>query len=156
MDRFEKVKLPTLPLSLMFLVSPTLHTLAASPESLAALMAAQVLLVMLSLNRFTVTEQVLFPGALWFVPAATLTVMVVVPYAFAVTVMVVPETLTVAIPVSPEVAVIAPSPALVTVMVLVFVVLFRVRLLLLRDRLPAAFPMLQLTVLAVVSPPLHW
>ena len=72
-----------------------------------------------------------------------------------VTVTVLPETDTVATPVALEVAEIAPSPALVTVMVVDEVLLFRVILLLFRDRLPAAFPIFHITVLAPVPPSLH-
>ena len=79
MDWLEKVKLPTFPLSRILLVSPTLHTLAASPASLAALIAAQVLEFRVSLKRFTVTLHVLLEGAVWFVPSATLTVIVAEP-----------------------------------------------------------------------------
>lgn len=50
----------------------------------------------------------------------------------------------------------APSPALVTVIVPVLVALLRVMLVGFRDRLPAAFPMLQLTFLAAVLPLSHW
>ena len=103
----------------------------------------------------TVTLMVLLPGALWFVPAAHFTVIVTVPVAFAVMVIVVPLTLTVAIPVLLEDADMAPFPALVAVTVAVFVPPLSVTLLLLRDRLPAAFPMVQLTVLAVVLPSLN-
>ena len=78
-DWLEKVKLPTLPLRRILLVSPTLHTLAASPASLAALIAAQVLEFRVSLKRFTVTLHVLLEGAVWFVPSATLTVIVAEP-----------------------------------------------------------------------------
>ena len=90
--------MPTFPLMRMLLVSPTLHILAASPASLAALIAAQVLEFRVELNRFTVIAQVLEEGAVWFVPAATVTVTVAEPYATAVTVMVDPLTLTEAIP----------------------------------------------------------
>ena len=71
--------MPTFPLMTMGLVSPTLQKLAPSPASLAALIAAQLLLAIEVLNTFTVTLQVLSAGAVWLVPAATLTVMVTVP-----------------------------------------------------------------------------
>ena len=63
--------------------------------------------------------------------------------------------LTVATLVLLEVAVTAPSPARVTAMVLAVVALFSVMLDLFRDRLPAAFPMVQLADFAVVVPSLH-
>ena len=108
------------------------------------------------LKMFTWTVQVLFAGALWLVPAATLMVMVAVPNTLPVTVTVVPDTLTVAtLVVLLEVAVMAPSPARVTAMVLAVVALFNVMLDLFRDRLPAAFPMVQLADFAVVVPSLH-
>ena len=66
-----------------------------------------------------------------------------------------PETDTVATLVLLEVAVIAPSPALVTVMVVAEVLLFRVMLVLFSDKLPAALPIFQATVLAPVPPSLH-
>ena len=47
--------------------------------ALAALIASQLLLAIEVLNTFTVTLQVLSAGAVWLVPAATLTVMVTVP-----------------------------------------------------------------------------
>ena len=155
MDRLEIVVLPILPLMVMVLVAPTLQQLAASPASLAALMAAQVLEFRVLLKMFTWTVQVLFAGALWLVPAATLMVMVAVPNTLPVTVTVVPDTLTVATLVLLEVAVMAPSPARVTAMVLAVVALFSVMLDLFRDRLPAAFPMVQLADFAVVVPSLH-
>ena len=66
-----------------------------------------------------VTAQVLLAGAVWFVPAATLMVMVALPVvSFTLeTVTVVPETETLATPVALDVALITPSPALVTVIV---------------------------------------
>ena len=66
-----------------------------------------------------VIEQLLFAGAVWFVPAATETVIVAVPAAFFVTVTVVPETATAATLVLLEVAVMAPSPGRVAVKVVV-------------------------------------
>ena len=81
--------------------------------------------------------------------------MVAVPEVLPVTVILFPETLTVAIPELPEMAEIAPSPARVTVIVPVFVVLFSVILVGLRLREPAAFPIVQFTVFAVVVPSAH-
>ena len=61
--RLEMVKPCTVPLMVTALVSPTLHTLAPSSASLAALMEAQLLLSSVSLNRFTVTLHCLLAGA---------------------------------------------------------------------------------------------
>lgn len=63
MERLEKVKLPTCPLMVMLLVSPTLSSSHPHPASLAARIAAQVLEFSVALNRFTCTAQVLFAGA---------------------------------------------------------------------------------------------
>ena len=79
---------------------------------------------------------------------------VALPLAFPVTVTVLPDTLTVAA-VLLLTALIVPSPLRVTVMVLLFVVVSSVMLVGEMERLPAAFPILQLTLFGVVLPSLH-
>ena len=80
-------------------------------------------------------------------------VIVALPLAFPVTVTVLPDTpLTVAAAVLLLTALIVPSPLRVTVMVLLFVVVSSVMLAGEMERLPAAFPILQLTLFAVVVP----
>ena len=101
------------------------------------------------------TLQVLSAGAVWFVPAATLTVIVALPFALLVTVTVVPLTLTVATLVLLDLAEIAPSPARVTEIVPVLALMFRLMLDLFKARLPTALPMLQVTALAAVLPSGH-
>ena len=105
----------------------------------------------------TVTAHVLFAGAVWFEPAATLTVIVALPFLFEapVTVMVVPLTDTVAMPVSLLEAVTAPFPVRVTVIVPLGVLSVSdsdVGLMLI---LPAALLMVQFTLLAEVVPSAH-
>ena len=102
-----------------------------------------------------VTLMVLFAGAVWFVPSATFTVMVDEPPPTAVTVTVVPDTDTVATLVLLDVAVIAPSPARVTVIVPVLVEAFRLRLVLLRDSEPAALLIFHVAFFAVTDPSDH-
>ena len=104
----------------------------------------------MSFKKLTVTLQVWLAGALWFVPAATLTVMVALPLATPVTVTVVPLTLTVAAAVLLLLALMVPLPARVTVMFLLLLFISSVIVVGLMDRLPAAFPIDQLTVFAVV------
>ena len=79
-------------------------------------------------------------------------VIVALPLALPVTVTVLPDTLTVAAAVLLLTALIVPSPLRVTVMVLLFVVVSSVILVGEMERLPAAFPILQLTLFAVVVP----
>ena len=100
--------------------------------------------------------QVLFEGARWFVPSATLTVMVALPGATPVTTTLFPDTCTVAIPVLLDVALIAPSPALVTAITWTPPAPPRVALVGLRLRLPADLTMLQGTDLAEEDPSGHW
>ena len=95
-------------------------------------------------------------GAVWFVPAATLTVIVALPLALPVTVTVFPLTETVATLVLLELALIAPSPARVTVNCLLGSRELSVRLVALRLEEPAAFPMDQATVFAPLDPSGHW
>ena len=92
---------------------------------------------------------------LWFVPAATFTVIVAVPSAFAVTVTVFPLTLTVATLVLLEVAEIAPLPLLVTVIAFVAFTDVSAAVVGLMLKLPAALPILQETVFAVIVPSLQ-
>ena len=82
-------------------------------------------------------------------------VIVALPLALPVTVTVLPDTLTVAAAVLLLTALIVPSPLRVTVMVLLFVVVSSVMLVGEMERLPAAFPILQLTLFGVVLPSLH-
>ena len=70
-------------------------------------------------STLQVTLHVAFAGARWFVPSATLTVMVAVPPPFFVTVTVVPDTVAVAIEELLVVTEIFPFPARVTVKVVV-------------------------------------
>lgn len=86
---------------------------------------------------------------------ATLTVIVAFPLPCRVTVTTEPETLTEATVGALEVAVILPSPALVTVMVSVVFAAVSLMEVLFRDKLPAALAMLQATVLAPVLPSAH-
>ena len=83
--------------------------------------------------------------------------MVAVPVVWLTCLMVtlLPDTLTVATPVLLELAVIAPSPGRVTVTSAVRAAEFSVTALALSVMLPAALPMLQDTVLAVVEPSDH-
>jgi hypothetical protein len=109
------------------------------------------------LTKEAVTEQVAFVGALWLVPAATLTVTVTVPFfcPTLLTEIVVPFTETVATDTSLDTAEITPSPALVTAILPFGVVILSVRDVGFRLRLPAALAIDQLTVLAVVVPSDH-
>ena len=118
-------------------------------------MVAQLLSFRTLVGKVTSTEQVLLAGAVWLVPAATLTVIVALPLALAVTVTTEPETLTEATVGALEVAVILPSPALVTVMVSVVFAAVSLMEVLFKDKLPAALAMLQATVLAPVLPSAH-
>ena len=119
-------------------------------------MVAHVLSFREVVGRVTDTLQVLFAGAVWLVPSATLTVMVAVLLALAVTVTVVPDTLTVATLVLLEEADTAPFPARVTEMVPDMVPVLNARLDLFKLEDPAALPMDQATVFAAVLPSLHW
>ena len=103
----------------------------------------------------TCTAQVLFAGAVWFVPSATPMVTVALPSFTAVTSTVFSDTLTVATLGLLDWAEIAPSPALVTVMVLNLADAFSDIEVLSRVRLPAALPILHPAVFAVVVPSLH-
>ena len=82
--------------------------------------------------------------------------MTAVPAALPVTVTTVPLTLTEATPGALDSALTTPSPARVTLMVPVLELSVRVSEDVLRERLPAAFPMLQPTVRADVEPSDHW
>ena len=139
----------------MGLLLPTTHVLGTLPLWHAAMMADQSLSAKLFFRKLTVTAQVLLAGAVWFVPAATLIVMVALPLAFPVTVTVLPDTLTVAAAVLLLTALIVPSPLRVTAMALLFVVVSSVMLAGEMERLPAAFPILQLTLFGVVLPSLQ-
>ena len=88
--------------------------------------------------------------------AATLTVTVTSPFSWPVTVILFPLTLTLATSGALLCALIAPVPDLVTVMVLLGLSASRVMLVGERERLPAAFWMLQATVLSPVVPSAHW
>jgi len=90
------------------------------------------------------------------VSAATLMVILALPLARPVTVTWFPLTLTLAIVGALLCALIAPVPARVTVMTLLVALVSRVMLSGEMERLPAAFWMLQLTVLASVVPSGHW
>ena len=139
----------------MVLLLPTTHVSGTLPLWHAAMMADQSLSAKVSFKKLTVTAQVLLAGAVWFVPAATLMVIVALPLALPVTVTVVPDTLTVAAEVLLLEAEIVPSPALVTVMVLLFVVVSSVMLVGEMLRLPAALEIAHMTFLAVVVPSLQ-
>ena len=106
--------------------------------------------------NFTCTLQVLSAGALWLASAATCTVTVAFPFFSPVTVTVFPLTCVLTTPLGSLLAVMAPVPARVTVMLLVGVPASTTRLSGCRDRLPAAFWMVQATVFASVPPPAHW
>ena len=93
---------------------------------------------------------------MWFVPAATFTVTVTLPSSSAVTFTLLPLTDTLTTSGSPDVAVIAPSPARVTVTEPVGESPFSDSEVGLRLREPAALAMLHATVLAAVVPSLHW
>ena len=107
-------------------------------------------------SKETDTEHVLFAGALWLVPAATLTVMVALPLALPVTVTVLPLTETVAMLVLLELALIVPSPVLVTTICLLGSRELSAMLDTFRLKDPAAFPIDQETVLAALDPSGHW
>ena len=96
---------------------------------------------------FTVTLIVVLV-ALWFVPAATFTVIVVVPAPFGATVTVVPLMLAVAMLVLADDTVIAPSPDLVTVLVPLLPPYVKVKLAGLTDTDP--FALLIVTVISAV------
>ena len=101
-----------------------------------------------------VTAQVLLAGAVWFVPAATLMVMVALPVvSFTLeTVTVVPETVTFATPVLLELALTTPLPARVTVIDFDLLEAFSVMEVGLMLKEPAALPIDHTTVFAVVLP----
>ena len=108
-----------------------------------------------AVGRVTVTLTVWLAGAVWFVPAPTAMVILTEPLAFAVTVTSFPSTLTVAMLVLPDVAVIDPSPGLVTVITPDMREARSSRLLLSRVMLPAAGAIAQLTSLASMLPSGH-
>ena len=115
-------------------------------------MVAQLLSLRTLEGNGTSTEHGLVDGAGWWGPAATLTVIVALPLALAVTVTTEPETLTEATVGALEVAVILPSPSLVTVMVSVVFAAVSLMEVLFKDKLPVALAILQATVLAPVLP----
>ena len=141
----------------MVFVAPTDQYVLAKP-------AAAILLISSQEQSFNAvptagrnsadTATVLLPGAVWFVPAATLIVIFAVPVlSFPLWIVTtVPLTETVATLASLVCAEIAPSPARVTMTVLLFAELFRTTLVALRLKEPAALPIVQLTVLADVLP----
>jgi len=115
--------------------------------------------VLLSRSVFgisTSTAKVFAAGAVWLVPAATLTVTVAEPAASASAVMMFPATVSFTMPAGLAVAVTAPSPGRVAVTVPVSAEGLRERLAGLRERLPAALPMLHATVFAAVLPSVNW
>ena len=108
-----------------------------------------------TLEKFTVTPQVLFCGAVWLLPSATLMVMVALPSATPVTRTVSPDTSTVATLVLLDCAEIAPFPARFTAIVLNLLEELRVIAVLSKVKLPAALPIDQGAVFAPVPPSLH-
>ncbi len=136
----------------MVLLFPATHVSGTVPLWHASIICSHVLSAKLAFRKLTSTVHVLLVGAVWFVPAATLTVIVALPFETPVTVTVFPLTLTVAVPGALLTALIAPSPALVTVMPALVVLLSRVIVVGLMDKLPLALPMVQVAFLAVVVP----
>ena len=108
-------------------------------------MTAGVLLDNPLFGKFDVTLTVLLAGAVWFVPAATVTVIVALPFDTPRMVTVVPDTLTVATLVLLDDAETAPSPGLVTVMFFVIVDKSSVTLAVLKESEPVALPILHVT-----------